>query len=310
MSEPWNQWYPHEIDIWQGSGAIQILSDTAYRAVHNIIMEMWKSEDCALEEKELHQASRVLDRYAGVRDEVLAYMDRTEDGRITHFVQRKKWERAKLVYEARQSAAKKTNKTKPKDAVPSKAPRSAKQSAPIAARSADTLRVTETLTTTKKVQVPSRPAVEGDSRHVPFKLACEMYAKHMRVGFAWDASEAKQLALLLKACPALTLPQFQACLNHRARSPGVPHGDRPRSWLPHILKYQEAPLNEFGKTGGNHGNSKTAGNPNAAMGAFAILDAREANRVAADKLRGEQEGVSGRIDSSGGRGPIIDLQPG
>src|SRR5260370_562113 len=109
MAEPWNQWYPHHIDIWQGSGAIQILSDTAYRAVHNILQDIWKSEECALEEKKLHAASRVGERWHACKEEVLAYFDRTGDGRITHFVQREKWLMANEVYEARQGTARSNN---------------------------------------------------------------------------------------------------------------------------------------------------------------------------------------------------------
>jgi hypothetical protein len=96
----------------------------------------------------------------------------------------------------------------------------------------------------KKEQKPSRAA--SDQRHVPFKLACEIYAKHKGVTFVWDGGEAKILASLLAASPDLTLGIFQQCLNHRAKSQ-VPHGERPREWLGTILKYQEGPLNEYGK---------------------------------------------------------------
>jgi hypothetical protein len=128
---------------------------------------------------------------------------------------------------------------------------------------------------------------ESDPRHVAFRLAIQSYTTYKAVEFIWDASEAKQLSLLLSAAPDLTLLTFQACLNHRARSPGTPHGERPRLWLPNVLKYQEAPLNEFGKTGAANGNrnSKTSGNINAAQSAFDLLDAREAHRGDADGLR-------------------------
>jgi hypothetical protein len=138
----------------------------------------------------------------------------------------------------------------------------------------------------KNKQKTSRKRV-SDARHVPFRLAIQSYTTYKAVEFIWDASEAKQLSLLLSAAPDLTLLTFQACLNHRARSPGTPHGERPRLWLPNVLKYQEAPLNEFGKTGAANGNrnSKTSGNINAAQSAFDLLDAREAHRGDADGLR-------------------------
>jgi hypothetical protein len=98
----------------------------------------------------------------------------------------------------------------------------------------------------KKEQVPSRDKREVDSRHTPCRVACQTYAIHKNVPFVWDASEAKQLALILAASPELTVSAFQNCLNNRGKSP-VPQGERPREWLGTILKYAEGPLDRFGK---------------------------------------------------------------
>lgn len=252
MAERWQQWMPHDIDSWQGSANVQALSNLAYRAVHNLILDMWKQVDCALptEDRELAKRSRVGVSWADCRDEVLEYFsDRTENGKITHRVTFKKWNEAREVYEKRQSAAKKTNAQRSahgdrdgdRNAQPT-------VTAPKASRSADTGTRTQTSTgtSTEKKQKPSRDEREPDTRHTPCRVACEMYATHKRVTFVWDASEAKQLALILAAAPDLTVAQFQACLNNRAKSV-VAHGERPREWLPTILKYSEAPLDQYGK---------------------------------------------------------------
>jgi len=110
----------------------------------------------------------------------------------------------------------------------------------------------------KQSQKPSRAAREGDPRHGLFRGAVEAYAAFKRVKLPWNGSEARALVVLLRSAPELTLEEFQACLNHRARSPGTPHGERPRVWLPHILKYQQGPLNPFGKT--EEANSATRNN--------------------------------------------------
>lgn len=103
----------------------------------------------------------------------------------------------------------------------------------------------------------SRDKREVDPRHEIFREEIKAYAIGKGVLFVWDPSEAKQLALLLKSVPELQLEDFKKCLQHRARSPGTPHGERPRVWLPNILKYQEGPLDQFGKhpasNGGNNG---------------------------------------------------------
>lgn len=107
MAEPWQQWMPHDIDAWQGSANVQALSDLAYRAVHNLILDMWKQEDCALptDDKELAKRSRVALRWKKCRDEVLGYFaDRTEDGKITHRVTQKKWSQARQKYESNNTA--------------------------------------------------------------------------------------------------------------------------------------------------------------------------------------------------------------
>src|ERR1700761_3643351 len=115
MAERWQQWMPHDIDAWQGSANVQALSDLAYRAVHNLLQDMWKQEDCALpnDPKELAKRSRVAARWSECAEEVEDYFsDRTQSGRITHRVLLRKWNEAREVYEKRQAAAKKTNESR------------------------------------------------------------------------------------------------------------------------------------------------------------------------------------------------------
>lgn len=318
MAESWNTWYPHHIDIWQGSAGIQILSDTAYRAVHNILQDMWKSQDCAIEEKKLRASSRVRD-WEFCEKEVLDYFDRTEDGRITHFVQREKWLKAKAIYETNRVEWNDTREARSAAGKAGARARWQNHGKAIAKPCEPDGKVlandglTETVTTTKKVQRPSRDKREVDPRHVAFKEEIERYMTQKKASFVWDASEAKQLDLLLKAVPGLVIADFQRCLFHRARSPGVPHGERPRVWLPNILKYQEAPLNEFGKTGATNGNrnhSKTAGNLDAANTAFAILEEAERNSSAADEVQPAKGSAAECGELSDLRAGSIELRPG
>jgi hypothetical protein len=114
----------------------------------------------------------------------------------------------------------------------------------------------------KKDLKPSRVR-EVDPRHSLFKSAIERYMEFKGSVFIWDASEAKTLALLLKSAPDLNLEQFKACLQNRARSPGVAHGERPRLWLANVTKYQEV-LNQYGKTGEANANLQSKGDSNLA----------------------------------------------
>jgi hypothetical protein len=117
---------------------------------------------------------------------------------------------------------------------------------------------------TKKQQIPSREKRGVDARHVPFKLAIETYwtfaNKGTHLPFTWGPADAKQLSNLLAATPELTLMQFQALLQNRARSPGTAHGTPPHKWLSGVLQYSQ-PLNQFNRTtetgnGTVQGNSK------------------------------------------------------
>lgn len=113
MAERWQQWMPHDIDAWQGSANIQALSDLAYRAVHNLLLDMWKQPDCALpdDDRELAKRSRLAVRWPDCSVEVREYLtDRTDSGKLTHRVLLHKWNEAREVYEKRRTGANKTNR--------------------------------------------------------------------------------------------------------------------------------------------------------------------------------------------------------
>jgi hypothetical protein len=159
---------------------------------------------------------------------------------------------------------------------------------------------------TKRGSSPN-PNPNPDPRHVAFKMACETYARFKGVTFIWDGSEARALSLLLKSAPQLALRDFQQCLNHRARSPGVPHGERPRLWLQTITRYQQGPLNRFHQT--EEDNGKDFGNrkANAAHAALARAQARIIAQDRADEETGFDVSGSGR---GNGRYPSGELLEG
>ena len=150
---------------------------------------------------------------------------------------------------------------------------------------------------------------EPDPRHVPFRLACEVYAKFKGVRFVWDGSETGVLARLLESCPSLTLLDFQSCLTNRARSPGTPHGERPRLWLANITRYQEGPLNQFNRTnsittGETHG--RDLGNRKASAANEALARA-QARVVEEDRADGEAAGDVPGPGRGDGRGSLAEL---
>jgi hypothetical protein len=155
-------------------------------------------------------------------------------------------------------------------------------------------------------RVPSRGkrSKAADPRHVLFKLACETYAKFKGVRLVWDGSEAGALALLLRASPELTLREFQICLNHRAQSSGTPHGERPRTWLATITRYQHGPLNRFNRTEESNGRNLGNRKADAANESLARAQASVVAEDHADEQAGFDVPGPGRGD---GRGSLAEL---
>jgi hypothetical protein len=158
----------------------------------------------------------------------------------------------------------------------------------------------------KKKQITSRDKRGVDARHVPFKLAIETYwtfaNKGTHLPFTWGPAEAKQLANLLSATPDLTLLQFQALLNNRARSPGTAHGTPPHKWLSGVLQYSQ-PLNQFNRTT-EAGNGTVQGNSKESP-------AVERQRVTHDAIRAavERRYGNGAGNHDGGSAGV-QAQPG
>ena len=110
MPESWQQWYPHKIDKWQGSGSIIALSDAAYRVVHQLTMAAWQSEDGFLpsDEKQLAKLGLAVKQgdysaWEKVKEEVFDYFTRSEDGRLFHPVIMKERTEAQRVFETGQA---------------------------------------------------------------------------------------------------------------------------------------------------------------------------------------------------------------
>jgi hypothetical protein len=85
-----------------------------------------------------------------------------------------------------------------------------------------------------------------DERHRPFQdliFRCYQHMNHSDP--SWDASDAKQLALLLKATPQLTEDRFRHWLWNYSQSKDITPSARPRTFLPRIADYGSGPRNEF-----------------------------------------------------------------
>ena len=103
MANEWTQWYPHEIDAWQGSATIQTFSDAGYRAFHNLIMVQFQQpngkliDDDVLLAKHSRMGARWLMSRPGmltIAEEVRACLTVDTEGFIYSPKQLRKWERA------------------------------------------------------------------------------------------------------------------------------------------------------------------------------------------------------------------------
>ncbi len=119
---------------------------------------------------------------------------------------------------------------------------------------------------------PSHKAKAPDPRHSPFRESLEKYwAKKNPSGppMPWGPAEAKQMAMMLSANPAMTLEEFRELLRNRAKS-DVAHGDPVRAWIGSITKFTQ-PLDRYGKPVQNGGTNATvhAGKMEENMGVLA-----------------------------------------
>jgi uncharacterized protein YdaU (DUF1376 family) len=97
----------------------------------------------------------------------------------------------------------------------------------------------------KKKQKPAA----ADPRYTKFVKILENYWRDKNtIPLIFDKTEGKNLNDLLAADQHLTAEQFASCLQNRAESDGVAHGERPRVWLGNVTKYAGGPLDRFGRT--------------------------------------------------------------
>lgn len=338
MASPWQQWMPFHIDRFRGSLHVQGMPAAAKIGYLYLLAAQWQSEDCSLpnddfelqilsgltQEEWTRLGVLILRRFHTREDERLANVALTTEWTET----KRRWDEKQMTPEQREQLRKERSEAgkagatrrwaghKPKRDKPKQASAMANDGKlpssdgkPMAnAMANDGFNRTEPKPNNKDLK-PSRVSAASDPRHVLFRHVCKDYAAFKEVSFVWDGSEAKALDLLLKAAPDLTVDAFKRCIWHRAKSAGVTHGDRPRLWLPNITKYQQGPLNEFGKTGDAHGTGKTGKSIDAAQQAIAILAERRRDRAVAGEAGSTAAGEAGHRGLLGAGGGPDEVRP-
>jgi hypothetical protein len=224
----WRKWYPHDIEKWNSSPVIQLLSDAAYRAYHSLIMCQWESEDGYLPENDrlLQTLARVREESAwkAVRDEIKPLFSH-ENGRIFSQKQRAEWLRAKTVSDRKGRRSPESG-----ESLPTVTPACGHNN-----------------NNNNRVKRPSRDKREADPRHSIFK---EILGKAWKVKnsseMTWGPGEGKQLSLLLSSNPSLTTDAFRQLLHNRHKS-SVNQAERPLKWLASLPDYANGPIDRYGK---------------------------------------------------------------
>jgi hypothetical protein len=137
-------------------------------------------------------------------------------------------------------------------------------------RSADTITLTGTITTTEEQVQQQKPSAkkktsrgtmteEIKSRHAEFKGAIEKYwlAKNTGVEMPWGPAEGRNLAMWLKESPTTTVEQFTFWLRNRFKSE-VNHTERPSRWITNVTNFAAGPIDRFGKSLGSNGGKNAA----------------------------------------------------
>jgi uncharacterized protein YdaU (DUF1376 family) len=236
VAAKWQQWMPWYIDRFMASRYVQDMHPSAQMGYLYLIAAQWQSDDCCLpdDEEDLAVLSglKKWNLWTEFSKAILRQFPKTESGKRQNAVCSGLWLEAKRIFEARQSGRKGKTHTSVKH-------QSSKKS--------DTRTVTGTVTRTKEQKPSGKPG--ADPRHPVFHEQIDRYWKH-KTGeekAPWDGSEGKALSALLAAKPDLTLEQFRIALKHRGDSPDEVQTERPRQWLPNLLRFSGGPLDRFGK---------------------------------------------------------------
>lgn len=329
MAEFWQQWMPFHIDRWRGSLHVQGMPAAAKTGYLYLLAAQWQSVDSSLpnDDYELQILSSLTqEEWARLGTLILRRFTKRADGKLANAALATEWTETKHRWEAKQMTPDERELLRFKRSEAGKAGARSKwqkhgkktichalaikvpeichpevveikppNGKPMANAMANDGLTEQNSTEPIKKQIPSRAKREAsDPRHTPFRSAVEAYARFKGVEFSWNGSEAKALADLLSATPSLTLQTFQICLNNRAKSTGTPHGERPRVWLPNILRYQQGPLNEFNRTGETNGKpSKIEKLRDTSISALALLE-----RMDSGSHRG---GYDAQTGGAGGR---------
>lgn len=281
MPAAWQKWMPIYIQRLKSNPYVIAMHPAAVTGYLWLVMEQWQSEDCTLTNnvKELKIISSLGMYWADYADEILDRFGSVNGDRLRNdtcyelwMEAKAKYEEGQLQYEAlkeqrsrygkhgaevREARRLVTNHARHKQDLStpeailkqdsSQADAPLKQDLSIAdAKSCFT--DTYTVTNTKEKKKPSGKP-ETDHRHPVFHEHVNRYWKH-KTGeerAPWDGSEGKALSALLAAKPDLTLEQFRLALKHRGDSPDEVQTERPRQWLPNILRFAGGPLDRYGK---------------------------------------------------------------
>jgi uncharacterized protein YdaU (DUF1376 family) len=307
MAARWQQWMPFHIDRFRGSPDVQAMHPCARIGYLYLLSSAWQTDDCSIPADDLDLAS-----LSGLGDDlwqlykprILRKFVTREDGRLFNQVLFREWLEAKRIFEARSAAARNTTATRSPNGhrTPTATPNERRPS-----RSADTITGTVTTTGTEEpntlaltsVEVPAGgvfdlplPGNQGEWQ-VPDSLYREMVEAYPGVNVM--AEFGKMRAWLITNS------------SNRRTVKGIPRFMN--NWL---AKAQDSPR------GGNNGatranfrnHGKTAGNIPAAAGAFALLDAQEANRADVDEVQPPEGCGSDPGDPGAIRGRLIDLRVG
>jgi uncharacterized protein YdaU (DUF1376 family) len=258
MPAKWQKWIPLDIDQFWSSPSVQRMSDSGKIGYLALICAQWQSEDGALpsDMDELAIASRLTDdAWQAVSASILRKFTPIQGNRIRNEACFQKWVDSKKVFEVRQEEYAQLQAARSEAGKIGAQKRWQKDGKAIAKpwqkdgkpMAKDSFTYTVTVTKTEKQKPSGKPGAE--SRHQAFHEQVDRYWKH-KTGeekALWDGSEGKALSALLAAKPDLTIEQFRVCLKHRGDSPDELQTERPRQWLPNILRFAGGPLDRYGK---------------------------------------------------------------
>lgn len=228
MPAKWQKWMPFHIDSFYGSPWVQAMHPAAQSGYLKLLAAQWQTDDCTLpaDDEDLAILSGLGGKWDIWKDHskaILRHFSKLDDGRIRNNVCFGQWTEAKRVFEARRTAADKTNARSPHG---HRTPRKRSPS-----RSADTgtHTQTKTVTETEEQKPKATPLSDKSDPTRPEEFANSWNRLRGSLAKVMEFTDSRRKKVQVRQRQGISLEAFEKAVSKCASIPFL-SGDNKQGW--------------------------------------------------------------------------------